>query len=242
MSPTDPNLAKALTLADEIAAQMFARFGERVPLDVLASLAQTAAVDAARRWDGRGQFVRFAVQLIRWRVLGAVARMYRLSPNADTQGLRTTAGLAAERAAEGAAVEMAAENGPRSIEEIEETGARSDAEPPAHAHIARPAFQDMLGRAAACFAVDLDAAGVRRLPDPQVDVEGEVDRLRVRRAVEALPPNQRAVVERHGYRGETFEEIAAALGEERSTVFSRFMSGLSILQRTLGAPPRGAAP
>ena len=105
-------------------------------------------------------------------------------------------------------------------------------------------MRSLLGRAAAGFAVDLDAGGIHRIADPRVDVEHEVDRMRVRRAVHALPPEERAIVERHGYHGETFDEIARNLGTPRSTVFLTYGRALETLQRKLAerAPGSGVRP
>jgi RNA polymerase sigma factor (sigma-70 family) len=69
------------------------------------------------------------------------------------------------------------------------------------------------------------------VPDPNEDVEANVVRLRVRRAVAELPEPERSILERHGYAGETFEDIAAAGQMHRSTVFSAYTRALEKLRQ-----------
>ncbi len=68
--------------------------------------------------------------------------------------------------------------------------------------------------------------------------EGEVmmneQRQRVRRALENLPEEQRAVVELKFFQDLTFEEIADAAQVPLSTIKSRLYSGLAILKSRLG--------
>jgi len=59
---------------------------------------------------------------------------------------------------------------------------------------------------------------------------------RVRRAVEHLTPDQKAVVELKFFQDLTFEEIAAIVQAPLSTVKSRLYSGLESLKWRLGSP------
>ena len=182
MTHLDSRTSQAITLADQVAEQMFARFGRRIPLDDLQSLARTAAVDAANRWDGRGTFARFVVQRTRWGVCGAIRVRRRLPAHPTPESLHTTAALATERAAD---AQAQAENDPGFLGTAEEAPVLGMAALTASRVARLGAF---LGRAAADFAVSLDAAEVTALADEQVDVEAETDRMRLRRAVMALPP------------------------------------------------------
>lgn len=229
MTPLDSRTSQAITLADQVAEQMFTRFGRRIPLDDLQSLARSAAVDAANRWDGRGTFARFVVQRTRWGVCGAIRVRRRLPAHPTPESLHTTAALATERAAD---AQAQAENDPGFLGTAEEAPVFGMAALTASRVARLGAF---LGRAAADFAVSLDAAEVTALADEQVDVEAETDRMRLRRAVMALPPQERVVVERHSYQGETFEEIAATEGHSTSTLFSRFSRAMESLRRAMGS-------
>jgi RNA polymerase sigma factor (sigma-70 family) len=203
--------AQGIEIAEHVARQLFVRFRQEVPLDEIRSLAMPAAVAAAERWDGRGSLPKYVVQRARWAVLDGLRRERRRAALTQAASIPQMAALNAERAAEVAAV----------VDEAD----TERAEPAA-------ALQAFLRGAAASFTVDLDAAGALAAPDPHEDVEGNVDRMRVRRAVAELPEPERSVLERYGYAGETFEEIAAAGNLHRSTVFSAYARGVERLRQT----------
>lgn len=229
---------EALGIAETIAQQMFARFHYQVALDDLRSIARAAAAEAARRWDGRGIFPRFTVQRVRWRVLDVLRKRRTMEPNVEASKLRGAAAFAIERTADAVAVEQEAElfRSPVTLADLDRAAsgaesAESGASGAAPDH--REELRSFLDRSAAAFAISLDAAGIARMADPNVDVEGEVDRLRVRRAVESLPADLRMVVHRHAYAGETFEEIAVSCNESRSTVHAWYGRALGHLRRKL---------
>ena len=89
----------------------------------------------------------------------------------------------------------------------------------------------LLRGAAFRFTVELDAGGPPSVPDPSEDVEANVDRIRLRRAVAALPEVERHVVERHDYEGATFDEIAAAAGVHPTTVYYHYARAQEALRR-----------
>ncbi len=66
------------------------------------------------------------------------------------------------------------------------------------------------------------------------EIMREETRNRVRRALEHLSPEQRAVVELKFFQDLTFEEIASVVRTPLSTVKSRLYSGLEILKVRLG--------
>jgi RNA polymerase sigma factor (sigma-70 family) len=208
-------VAQAIEIADEVAHQMFHRFRREVPLDEIKSLALPAAIAAAERWDGRGWLPKYVVQRTRWAVLDGLRRERRRAKLVSPAALSQMAALSTERAAEVAA----------STDE----DAAERPEPAA-------AFRALLQGAAAGFTVELDAAGALAVPDPNEDVEANVERLRVLRAVAELPEPERSVLERHGYAGETFDEIAAAADMHRSTVFSVYTRALEKLRQSFEGP------
>ncbi len=75
--------------------------------------------------------------------------------------------------------------------------------------------------------------GHRALPEAEA-MQSE-RRLRVRRALASLPPDQRIVVELKVYQERTFEELAAILDLNLSTAKTRYYAGLQILERKLAA-------
>lgn len=199
-------IEQGILIARSVATQMHARFGRRIAHQDLEALARPAGIEAAQRWDGRGMFPRYALQRIRWAVLDGLRRKRHRPIAGDAPAACQTAAEVIEKVADGLWTE----------------------EPDAGADRSQ-ALRALLGRSAAALTVELDAAGA--LPDPEGDLDEVMDRLRVRRAVASLPEGERSVVERHGYEGETFEEIAAAGGESRATVFSRYTRALERLRR-----------
>ena len=216
MSPSDPREQQAILLGNQVATQMFFRFGQRVPLDELRSLALPAAVAAAALWDGRGSLPRFVVQRTRWAVLDALRTQQRQNKRLDGGALQQMAAVQAERAGE-----LTAHADQTAVDPL----------PPA------AALGSFFAGAAAGFTLELDAAGALEVPDPDEDVEENAQRMRLRRAVEALPEAERAVLEQHSYRGATFKEIAEAGGLEDSTVFSRYARAVDRLRQTFEDVP-----
>ena len=63
--------------------------------------------------------------------------------------------------------------------------------------------------------------------------------LDARAATEALqsePPEFREVVVAHLWGGQTFEQIASAVGGSASTAYRRYVAGLTLLRTKLGVP------
>ncbi len=74
------------------------------------------------------------------------------------------------------------------------------------------------------------------VPEPQdAELLRFEERQRVRRALSALPADQRAVVELKFFQDRTFEEIAAILETPLSTIKSRLYTGLELLKDRLVA-------
>ncbi len=76
-----------------------------------------------------------------------------------------------------------------------------------------------------------------RLPGPgshEQEFLREENRMRVRRAMQSLPPDQRAVVELKFFQELTFEEISAICEVPLSTIKSRVYAGLESMKLRLG--------
>jgi RNA polymerase sigma factor (sigma-70 family) len=202
---------QGLAIAESMAHRMFARFDHRVAFHDLQALARAAGLEAALRWDGRGVFGRYAVQRIKWAVLDGLRRKRERPLAGDGAAARQMAAEVLEKVADGLDADEDA---------ISDQPEKLDA-----------ALRAFVGRSAAALTVELDAAN--GLVDPDADLDEAMDRLRVRRAVASLPEGERAVVERHAYEGETFDEIAAARGESRATVFSRYTRALERLRTAM---------
>ena len=71
--------------------------------------------------------------------------------------------------------------------------------------------------------------------EPSDDPAG-LDARAAAAALAELPPETREVVVAHLWGGQTFEEIAAAVGGSASTAYRRYVAGLSHLRTLLGAP------
>lgn len=78
-------------------------------------------------------------------------------------------------------------------------------------------------------------------PTFDLEVPDHVEAARVRRALEALPPEQRRALELAYFGGLTHREIATALGEPLGTIKSRVAMALRKVGRDL-AEPQGATP
>lgn len=210
MNDTPGRREEVAALANHLAVRLFHRFRERVPLATLRAFAGPAVTAAAASWDGRGYFAPYVLQRARWSVLDSLRKGHFI--RRKPRDLSAGATLAAERAADALSVDPVPA--------------------PADVDAATLALRDFVGRAAGAFTVALDADEVEQVADKHADPEDHTERLRCRRAVEALPAAERGVIERHGYDGATFEEIAAEDGTSLSTVFRRYSSALEKLRRT----------
>jgi len=75
-----------------------------------------------------------------------------------------------------------------------------------------------------------------RVPTDAVGLGREVDQQRARDALDALAPEQRAVVELAYFGGFTFREIAARMSTPVSTAKSRMVAAIRILRERLAEP------
>jgi RNA polymerase sigma factor for flagellar operon FliA len=185
-----------LPIVDAVARRLGRRLGSCVQRDDLLSVGHLALLELVHTYDpSRSTFPKFAAWRLKWAMLDAVRR--------DTHGrsgaARVLAVIAAERCGEGADPDP---DGPTTQEQDE------------------GALRDLLHGQAAALAMGLLATR----PDPELSgVETPEDHLvraqsmrAAREAIAALPPHQRALVERHYYGGEPFEAIAKDLAISKS--------------------------
>lgn len=176
----------------EVTARRFRGIlGDVVSLEDLRGFSGLGVARALKEWDGTGQFGPFALQRARWGVVDGLRKIARQQGKSDLRD-EMLATASVFRAAESATLD--------------------DPEEPS-------LVGKLLQEAAGAFDVELAAGAVEELPAPEEAVEEDSERMRVRRAVEALPEPGKQVIERHYYLGQTFKEIAQIMGIQRSTVF-----------------------
>ncbi|MFO0588689.1 MAG: sigma-70 family RNA polymerase sigma factor [Polyangiaceae bacterium] len=90
-------------------------------------------------------------------------------------------------------------------------------------------IEDMIDAGAANFALELLAAD---------NVEEDVERMKLLRAVEELPPPEDKVVHGYYYEGKTFAELSRELNIGETTAFDAHARGLERLKQRLQRPPR----
>lgn len=207
-------IAQAERLILPVASRLHARLGRGESLDDLCSMGRPAALEAARKWDGRGSFPAFTAQRIKWAILDGVRREQRSRPPRDRRFAIELAMVASVERAADALVRV----------EDREGGASEDQ---------RASLDAMLRNAAVAYTLERSAAAgdLAVVADARIDVDDDVERMRMRRAVLELPGAERAVVERYTYAEETFEEISEGLGMKRSTVFGLYWRAVERLRK-----------
>jgi len=101
---------------------------------------------------------------------------------------------------------------------------------------------EYLGRPAAKRRFDLIVADRPDPVGPGIALFGETFYERVRRALDALPESQRAVVHLHRYEGLTFAQVAAVLGTSEVAVRGRAFRAYGQLRKQLADLFDGGAP
>lgn len=210
MTPIDPVTAHVVPGIIEGVARDFHRtLGSYVDLPELRSIAAEAVALALTRWDGRGVLQHFVAQRARWALLNALRHRARHEPQ-----LHLRAELLAITATQQAA--DFTDPSPLTLDPTPQPG---------------PTTPDLLRLAAATYDLELESDPALHAAD---DVERDTERMKLRRAMAALPPPMPEVMERYYYAGETFEEVAEALGMSRSTVFDVHGRAVKALRERLG--------
>jgi len=105
--------------------------------------------------------------------------------------------------------------------------------------IAKHCYLDFLRRNRQ-ITVDLDALEVSSGEFFEGEIERREDAETLRRAIEALPPEQALAVRLRHFERQSLEEIAAQMGVEAKTAKSRIHLGVVKLRKTLGGTKNGA--
>jgi RNA polymerase sigma factor for flagellar operon FliA len=190
-------------LVDVVARQMARRLARAVTLDDLRSFGQEGLLNAARTFDpSRG------VPFRRWanlRIKGAIIDGVRQWGNLPRRVYRELQGAAA---------------GDCLLEAYDEEDATSPAETPEAADARLTSY---LAGIATAIAVGTMVAAPRENVDPEgrdvtpEDLLADAEILeRVKTIVARLPIQERTLVERHYFRGETLDDAAASLGLSKS--------------------------
>ncbi|WP_437837532.1 sigma-70 family RNA polymerase sigma factor [Sorangium sp. So ce1153] len=199
-APEDRLIAEGLELLHLVARRIARRLGRRIPVEDLVALGHPALLEVARTYDpARSTFEAYAKRKIRWAIFDGIRRETRWRSAAA----RASALAASARFAEG-------------------RGADDDADVPATQEAYAARLGGLLAGHAAAMALGLVSAhgDVAAVPDAADSPEECASRAQlarfVRDAVRELPERERALVERHYFDGERFDQIAQDLGISKS--------------------------
>ncbi|AUX21030.1 RNA polymerase sigma factor [Sorangium cellulosum] len=199
-APEDQLIHEGLAVLHQTARRIARRLGRRIPVEDLIALGHPALIEIARTYDpSRSTFGAYAATKIRWAIFDGIRRETRWRSAAA----RASALAASARFAEG-------------------RGADDDAGAPATQEAYAARLGGLLAGHAAAMALGMAAAhgDVAALPDAADSPEECASRAQlaqaVRHAVRELPERERALVERHYFDGERFDQIAQDLGISKS--------------------------
>lgn len=119
-----------------------------------------------------------------------------------------------------AAAELSAEQTPRTLDDLR--GATFDLK-----GAAEETLDEVVDMGGANLAMDLEGADA---------VEDDVNRIRLLRAISALPPPEDLIMERYTYHGDTFEEVGKAVGMSSAAACKIYAKAVRTLRRQLGDP------
>lgn len=196
-------------------------FGRRlahfVPEEDMRSSAHTALLEAARTYDpSRASLSTYVSRKIRWAILDGVKRERR----SRRAVARASAMLASERLGQDFA------------EVPDEPGVTAEE------HEAK--LDRVLGAHSAAIALGLLTGG-GLLPSEDETPEEHIARFQLtsvmRGALSTLPERERALVERHYFNGEDFDEIATDLGISKSWASRLHAQAIEALAKAVNAGP-----
>jgi len=189
-------MSQGLQVVQAVARRLARRLGGHVQQDDLAGIGNLALIELARSYDpARATFAAYATSRVRWAILDVVRR----DTHARSMAARAAAILASDRFAEAQASHPEPE-GPTTQEEDQAT------------------LAGLLSGHAAALAMGLCASAPdpATIPTPEEAVgQAELTHV-VKGVVGALPERERALIERHYFGGEPFDEIAQDLGISKS--------------------------
>ncbi|MBK8251934.1 MAG: sigma-70 family RNA polymerase sigma factor [Polyangiaceae bacterium] len=207
---------EALPVVEAISNKMFQRLGGAVSREELASHGRAVLVDVIESYEeGRAPFLSYVAVRVRWAMLEE-ARKHARKRKAWQ---RVTACLALDR--------LAANE--EELEPVEPTTEAQD----------QRALSDFLARRAAAVALGLvssnrSSSGANDAESPEEELEKEQLYRDVRRAVTALPEQQRVLIERCYFGGANLDLVARDLGISKSwasRVHAKAMSTLADVLR-----------
>jgi len=198
----------AIDLVDMIAKRIFREIGPVLELEELQSFGRQGLLEAARRFDpSRGvPFRGYASFRVRGAILDGVRSSSRL-PRRAHERLRALG--AATLVSEGAAEDAFQPPAPGATP--------ADAERALSEHLAAMATAMAVGLLATTgFGDGGDRVPVETADDPE-DALAKAELLAVvKKAIDALPENEAALVRRHYLEGERFDHVAKELGLSKS--------------------------
>ena len=185
-----------------VAKQLSRRLGRHIALEDLIALGHPALMEVARTYQpNRAKFATYTALKVKWAILDGVRRETR----SRSASARAAAVAISERLSEDTEVILAETGVPVTEEECQDR------------------LRELLEGHAAAMALGLTASrddAVDSIPDSVASPEECAARQELRRdiwrAVEALPDRERALIERHYFGGEPFDEIAKDLGVSKS--------------------------
>ncbi|MFO0756907.1 MAG: sigma-70 family RNA polymerase sigma factor [Byssovorax sp.] len=212
---------QGMPLVDQVARRIARRLGPRVELDELRSIGRSALVEVARSYDpARSAFAGYASFKLKCAMFDEVRKA--------TRGRGDAARLKAVIASE------------RLLDEI-------DTEPPPDGPLPteedwQERMQGMLEDQAGALAMGFMLGGGEGPPDGSETPEEQLAQAEAsalaRRAIEALPEQERQIVERYFDAEESFETIAAELGIHKSWACRTLKKALATLRERLDKPRR----
>lgn len=212
---------EGLPVLRHVARGLARRLGGDVEVDELIALGHPALMEVARTFEPhRSKFSTFAALKMKWAILDGLRREARARPSWTRA--RVAAVARSERLAEDAcAAEME-----RGIPVTEDA--------------CKARLRALLEGQAAAIALGLTVERedtVERIPDsvdsPEETASRSELRRDIRRAVGTLPDRERALVERHYFGGEPFDEIAKDLGVSKSWASRLHASAIGKLAEAL---------
>jgi RNA polymerase sigma factor for flagellar operon FliA len=213
----DRLLAEGMGVLQVVAKRIARRLGHRIPAEDLMAVGRPALIDIARTYDPtRSRFTKYARVKLTWAIIDGLRRETRWR----SEHARAAALGASERYAEATA--PAEELPPEPQEQCERQ------------------IGELLAGHAAAMVLGLTATPEdvgASLPDegdsPEECAAAAELAADVRRAVQALPERERALIERHYYGGERFDLIAQDLGISKSRASRLHAHGIEQLSRAL---------
>lgn len=200
-----------------VAKQLSRRLGRHIALEDLIALGHPALIEVARTYQpDRAKFATYTALKVKWAILDGVRRETR----SRSASARTAAIALSERLKEDDAVVLAESGVPVTEEECQGR------------------LRDLLEGHAAALALGLTTGdAVDAIPDsvdtPEESAARQELRRDIRKAVEALPPRERALIERHYFGGEPFDEIAKDLGVSKSWASRLHTQAIQALAKAL---------